>query len=234
MSSSAPGSQVRPPRGQRLRKVRVTGTRTPGERGEAGRSHGGAGSRVTADNGLGLYEVEMAGVPWSSGQSALAASTNTPISMSGHAHVGRLPPPPLRPAPAPGFASRCCRRRRRRRLCCRCRFPRPGPPADRMPHAFKPGDLVFAKTKGYPHWPARSFTGTQDLFLYNKCKDKYRKPNKRKGFNEGLWEIQNNPHASYSAPPILQDLLELQWNHRSHTGKWALGAGAVRVWLTKW
>ncbi|XP_076366058.1 uncharacterized protein LOC143254990 isoform X2 [Tachypleus tridentatus] len=84
---------------------------------------------------------------------------------------------------------------------------------------FKPGDLVFAKVRGYPPWPARIeekppagkkvplnkypvlFFGTyeianlapKDLFSYEDYKEKYGKPMKRKFFNDGLWELENNP-----------------------------------------
>ncbi|XP_035491816.2 PC4 and SFRS1 interacting protein 1a isoform X2 [Scophthalmus maximus] len=102
---------------------------------------------------------------------------------------------------------------------------------------WKPGDLIFAKMKGYPHWPARidevpdgavkpsniklpifffgthetAFLGPKDIFPYLLNKDKYAKPNKRKGFNEGLWEIENNPKVELTAPkPVPPD---------SYTGK---------------
>uniref|UniRef100_A0A671UFH7 PWWP domain-containing protein n=1 Tax=Sparus aurata TaxID=8175 RepID=A0A671UFH7_SPAAU len=84
----------------------------------------------------------------------------------------------------------------------------PGKPGDR----FKPGDLVFAKMKGFPHWPARKrvpvyFFGThqighlppENIVPYFGNKMKYGSGVRIKGFAEGMWEIQNTKHLRYTA-----------------------------------
>jgi len=89
------------------------------------------------------------------------------------------------------------------------------------PTSYKAGDFVFAKVKGYPEWPARVdeapegaskfkvfFFGThekanlaaKDLFPYEQFKAKYGKPHNRKGFREGLYELDHNPKATEKDP----------------------------------
>uniref|UniRef100_A0A3Q3FG19 PWWP domain-containing protein n=1 Tax=Kryptolebias marmoratus TaxID=37003 RepID=A0A3Q3FG19_KRYMA len=78
---------------------------------------------------------------------------------------------------------------------------------------FKPGDLVFAKMKGFAHWPARVskrvpvyFFGTHQMYVlpcpaqqrhnivpYAGNKMKYGSGVRIRGFAEGMWEIQNTP-----------------------------------------
>uniref|UniRef100_A0A3Q3EU21 PWWP domain-containing protein n=1 Tax=Labrus bergylta TaxID=56723 RepID=A0A3Q3EU21_9LABR len=77
------------------------------------------------------------------------------------------------------------------------------------PHSLS-GDLVFAKMKGFPFWPARSGfkkripvfyfgthqTGTlppENVVPYVGNKMKYGSGVRIKGFSEGMWEIQNTP-----------------------------------------
>ncbi|XP_014891989.1 hepatoma-derived growth factor-related protein 3-like [Poecilia latipinna] len=85
----------------------------------------------------------------------------------------------------------------------------------KLGNPLKAGDLVFAKMKGFPHWPARVcksengyrkrvpvyFFGTHQIgsvtpenvapYVGNKLK--YGSGVRIKGFAEGMWEIQNMP-----------------------------------------
>ena len=85
-------------------------------------------------------------------------------------------------------------------------------------HKYAPGALVFAKVKGYPPWPARItglgskdrykiyFYGTyeiatlksEDIWLYTpETKEKFAPKNmKRKGYTEGIDQIENTPEIA--------------------------------------
>uniref|UniRef100_A0A182P4S7 PWWP domain-containing protein n=1 Tax=Anopheles epiroticus TaxID=199890 RepID=A0A182P4S7_9DIPT len=86
---------------------------------------------------------------------------------------------------------------------------------------FQIGDLVFAKVKGYPPWPAKItriekskynvyFYGTgetanikkEDLFLYESSKEKFatEKMMKRKGFKEAMIQIESAINGEDPSP----------------------------------
>lgn len=90
--------------------------------------------------------------------------------------------------------------------------------------SFNVGDLVFAKVKGYPPWPAKIikiekkkynvyFYGTgetanvklEDLFVYRETKDKYatEKIMKRKGFKEAIIQIESALDGEDPSPILL-------------------------------
>ena len=100
------------------------------------------------------------------------------------------------------------------------------------PKSFASGDLVFAKVRGYPAWPARVtcpadknctkfhvyFYGTyetaicrrEELWLYDAgTKAKYGRQ-KRKFFAEALDEIENRPDIAIAAMGNIDILSSIQ------------------------
>ena len=46
----------------------------------------------------------------------------------------------------------------------------------------------------------RCFLAPKDIYPYEKFKAKYGNPQKRRGFNEGLHEIEHNPMIKFLGP----------------------------------